>query len=81
MDRLRTIEWETYGETVLNPIAFIFTLFMGFLILFIHRKYAIIPVLAVACLITDMQRVVIANLDFNMIRIIIIFCFISKSCK
>jgi hypothetical protein len=73
MDNIRNIEWQTYGETVISPIALSFTLLMGLLILFLKREYVIIPIIAVACFITNMQRIVIANLDFDMLRIIIIF--------
>ena len=76
MDGIRTVQRYAYGETVINPIAITFTLLMGILILILKRQYVIIPMIAVACYITSMQRIIIANLDFDMLRIIIIFAFI-----
>ncbi len=69
---IRYIEWDTFGETVIHPIAILFTLTMCILILKVHRRYAVIPVLLVALFITSLQRIVIFGFDFNMVRIIIL---------
>jgi hypothetical protein len=74
-EALRGIEWQTFGETVLNPFSFALVVLMGVLILFLPRRYAIIPIIIIALFITSMQRIVIADLDFDMIRIMILFGF------
>jgi len=50
-----------------------FTLFAGLLMLLLRREYVVIPMLAATFFITEMQRIVIFSLDFNMMRILIIF--------
>ncbi len=62
-----------YGYTVIHPVALGFTLCMGILMLFLPRRYAIIPMLFAAIFITEMQRIVILSLDFNMMKILVLF--------
>lgn len=70
---IRIIEWETYGETVIHPVALVFTVLMGILTLVLDRKFALIPMILVVSFITFTQRIVIFNLDFDMLRIMIFF--------
>ncbi|MBN2040397.1 MAG: hypothetical protein JW864_10165 [Spirochaetes bacterium] len=70
---IREIEWQIYNFTVLNPIALSLTLLMCIFVLILKRDLVIVPFIIVACFITDMQRLVIAGLDFNMLRIMVIF--------
>lgn len=63
----------TFGETVIHPLALGFTLFMGIMMLFLPRRYVIIPMLFATLFITAEQRIVIMDLDFNMIRILVLF--------
>lgn len=75
-EALRTIERFAFNETIINPYALAFVVCMGVLILVVKRKHAIIPYIATACFITTMQRVVIAGLDFDMLRLLVIIGFI-----
>jgi hypothetical protein len=59
-----------------NPLGLSFTLSMGFLMLVLPRKYALIPLIATACYITLGQRIVFLTLDFTMLRILILFGFV-----
>jgi hypothetical protein len=59
-----------YNQTNLNPIAFAFTIIMCLAILKVRREYMIIPLILVACFITNMQRISLAGVDFSMLRII-----------
>lgn len=71
---MRTIEWQTYGQTVIHPFALGLTLFMGLLMLFLpHRKYVIVPLFIGSLFVTMLQRIVVFSLDFNMIRILVLF--------
>ena len=69
----RIIEWREYNETVIHPVALVFTLAMGVWLVQTRRDRAVLPFLLVACLIPVAQRVVIGTLDFNMSRILILF--------
>lgn len=78
---LRHIEWQTYGVTVLNPVAFSLVLMMCIALFFLHRRYAIIPFIATALFITLMQRFVIATLDFPMLRFMVIVGFLRVAVR
>lgn len=57
----------------INPSGFIFTIVMGISMLFLPRRFVFVPIIATACFITLGQRLVIAGLDFTMIRILVLF--------
>lgn len=69
----REIHWQEYGQTVVHPLALIFTLAMGVWLLWVRRDRAVLPIMLVACFIPVAQRLVVATLDFNMSRILILF--------
>lgn len=69
----REIHWQEYGHTVVHPVALAFTIAMGIWLLRARRDRAVLPVMLVACLIPVIQRIVIASLDFNMARLLILF--------
>ena len=63
---------ELYNKTVINPYAFSLLLIMCIIVLFGKREYIIVPLIIIACLITNMQRIVIFGIDFPYLRILII---------
>jgi hypothetical protein len=62
-----------YGVTQLHPLAFLATMAAGAAMVGVRRSQAILPLTLVACLIPGAQRLVVGTLDFNMIRILILF--------
>ncbi len=62
-----------YGHTLISPLALALTLVMGLALLLLERRYAVIPFLIVTLFVTEAQRIVVASLDFNMIRIMVLF--------
>jgi hypothetical protein len=62
-----------YGETAIHPVALVLTLAMALVMLRVRRDRAAIPLLVIACLVTPNQRIVVASLDFSMLRILVIF--------
>jgi len=46
---------------------------MGLTVLFIDKDKVLVPLIFVACYITEQQRISIAGLDFNMIRVMLLF--------
>lgn len=73
MENIRNVVRESFGYTVINPLALGFTLLMGLFLFFLPRKYAIIAMILTAVFITHMQRLVIGSLDFDMLRILLVF--------
>ncbi len=65
-----------YGQTVLHPLALACALIAGLLIILLPRRYAIAPILAAAVFISMQQQIVVASLDFNMLRILVVFGWI-----
>ncbi|MCL4683631.1 hypothetical protein KJ059_02655 [Myxococcota bacterium] len=69
----REIQWEQYGQTVIHPVALVATLAMGVWLLWTRRDLAILPIMLVASLIPVAQRIIVAGLDFDMSRILLLF--------
>jgi hypothetical protein len=63
----------SYGETVIHPAALITTLVAGVATLLVPRRHALTPILLAGILIPMQQRIVIATMDFMMLRILVIF--------
>ena len=59
--------------TNISYIGLILMLFMGGLIFFLPRRFAILPVLVITCWATAGQRLEIMTLNFYMLRIILLF--------
>lgn len=71
---IRQIDFYQFNETVINPAALGLTLIMCLIILFVKRRsYAILPMIIVALYITNRQRIIIGGLDFDMLRIVVLF--------
>jgi hypothetical protein len=64
-------DWDNH--TVLHPLGLLGTLVLGAATLMVPRKYAVWPMIFLACLISPAQRVVIAGLDFSLLRLMILF--------
>jgi len=62
----------TDGTTFINGIGIGFTLLMCLLMLVLPRRFALIPVIILTCYMTMGQRIMVAGLNFNMIRILTI---------
>ena len=62
-----------YDQTVIHPGALAFTLAAGVLMLLLPQRYVIVPFLVAAVFIPIQQRLVIASLDFFMLRVLILF--------
>lgn len=69
----REVVWREYGETLIHPLALTFTLAMGLWLLVVRRERAVLPIALVATMIPVTQRLVVATLDFDMSRILILF--------
>lgn len=63
----------SYGATLIHPIGLLLTLAAGILMILLPRKYALIPFFFVALIIPIQQRIVVATLDFYMLRILVLF--------
>lgn len=61
-----------HGQTTIHPAALVALSFSLLLLLSVPRKYALLPFILIACFIAPAQRIVIATIDLNLIRILVI---------
>ena len=71
----RIIHWQQYGQTVLHPVAAALILLCGFLLFVLPRRRAVLPIMVASLFLTEVQRIVIAGLDFNLMRIMSILAW------
>lgn len=65
---------QTYhNQTTLHPLGLAAVLVLGSLLVVIQRQRAILPLILIACFVSPAQRVVVATLDFNLLRIMVLF--------
>jgi hypothetical protein len=67
--------WGSYGTTVLHPVFIVFMLCMLGLVLFSGRSRAILAVLLVCFFVPNAQRLVVGELDFSMLRLILLIAW------
>lgn len=61
------------GETNLHPLGLAMVIVCGLATLAVPRKYALWPTILIACMVASAQRIVIATLDFSLLRIMVLF--------
>ncbi len=61
-----------HGVTTIHPLALGITITCVLTTLAVKRKYAIIPMLFLACFIAPAQRIVFFGLDFNLLRVMVL---------
>lgn len=66
-------EWA--NQTMVHPVGFASVLLLGIALLLLPRRWAVLPMLIIACFIPSAQRVVIMGMDFNFLRIMVVFGF------
>ncbi len=62
-----------HNLTTLHPIGLIAVMLLGVAMMLAPRRYAVAPLLIMACFISPAQRVVMATLDFDLMRLMILF--------
>ncbi len=60
-------------STTLHPAGLALTAACGFALLFVRRQYTVWPFIILACFVSSAQRLVVVNLDFNLIRLLVLF--------
>jgi len=64
------------AQSNINLIGFIFMVTMGLLVLFLPRRFAVLPIIMAVCFITLGQVINVASLHFTVFRIIIFIGFV-----
>ncbi len=71
----------TDGTTYVNGFGLGLALLMGLLMLFLPRRHALLPAVALICFETMGQRVMIGGLNFTMIRLLLVFGAVRVLCR
>jgi len=67
--------FQEYGQTSLHPITVLFWLIMVGMVLFSSRSRAILAVILICVFMPHMQRLVVAGVDFSMLRLLMLFAW------
>lgn len=67
---------EYHGVTTIHPLGLTAVLVLGAATLALPRRWAIAPMIVMACFVAPAQRIVVGGLDFNLIRILVLFGWI-----
>lgn len=60
-------------QTYLNPIGLLAILVLGLAMVIVPRRYAIWPMIIMSCFVSPAQRVAVFTLNFDLLRIMVIF--------
>lgn len=63
-------EWA--NQTTVHPLGLLITVILGIATLCCPRRFALLPIILMACFIAPAQRVVILELDFSFLRLMVI---------
>lgn len=64
---------EYHGETTLHPLGLAGVIALGVAMLALQRRYAVWPMIVMACFIAPAQRIVILGADFDLLRLMALF--------
>ncbi|HML74985.1 MAG TPA: hypothetical protein PKB02_10880 [Anaerohalosphaeraceae bacterium] len=65
------LEWK--DVTNIHPIGLSAVLILGVTMVLLPRRWAVLPMLVIACFIPSVQKIVIGGMDFNFLRIMVVF--------
>lgn len=61
------------GHTTVHPLGLLAVAVLGVCVLLVPRRLSVLPLLVMACFVSSAQRIVVASLDFNFLRIMALF--------
>ena len=61
------------NKTTIHPLGLLALLILGMIVLSAKREKALLPLIIISCFVSSAQRIVVAGLDFNFIRMMVIF--------
>lgn len=73
MDDSPVSSLEFFNQTTLHPLGLAAVLICGLALLVLPRRCTVCPLIVVACFVATSQRIVVFGLDFNLLRIMVLF--------
>lgn len=64
---------EFHNVTTVHPLGLVAVLVLGMASMLLPRRHAIVPMLILACFVAPAQRIVVLGLDFNLLRVMVLF--------
>lgn len=64
-------EWA--NQTTLHPLGLVAVVVLGLVMLVAPRRYAVLPMIVMACFVASAQRLVVVGFDFNLLRLMVLF--------
>lgn len=64
-----------HNATTIHPLGLIVTLVFGVALVIVPRRFAIAPMVFLACFVPSAQRIVITGADFDLLRILVVFAW------
>ena len=62
-----------YNQTLFDPLGLLVVLILGLATLLVPRRWAALPVLLTLCFVSMRQRIAVFELDFGVVRILVLF--------
>ncbi|MFC1782481.1 hypothetical protein ACFL02_02725 [Planctomycetota bacterium] len=59
--------------TTIHPVGLSAVIILGIMMLLLPRRWTVLPMIIIACFISSAQKIVIFSLDFNFLRIMVLF--------
>lgn len=66
---------EYFDQTTLHPLGLAAMLALGLLLLALPRRWALLPVIVMACFVAPAQRIVVVGLNFDLMRVLVLIGF------
>ena len=74
MDENQVVGYSNYAnQTMVHTLGLLAIAVLGLCLLFLPRKWSILPFLIMTCFVSSAQRIVIVTLDFDYLRIMVLF--------
>lgn len=67
-----TLNFDWAGQTILHPLALAAVIVLGVATMVLPRRWALIPLILMACFIAPAQRVAIFSLNFTLLRLMVL---------
>lgn len=61
------------NQTTVQPLGLLLIVVFGLCVWFLPRRWSVLPLIAMACFVSSAQRIVVVDLDFDFMRIMILF--------
>ncbi len=70
-----------FGRTVVHPVGLALVVVLAVAMLLVPRRWALLPMVLVACFVSQAQRIIVAGLNFDFLRIMIVAGWIRLAAR